>query len=56
MSVIRNSIILYILLLIIITIYKPELIKDNSCKMAITVIVVSIVSYYIFAFINYIIS
>lgn len=50
----RSSIILYLIILAIIVVYRPELIKNKKHKFMapVVILLVSILSYYIFAMLN----
>jgi hypothetical protein len=53
-SPLRNAIILYIILAITIFTFKPKLIQNNDNKylISIIIIIISVISYYIFAILN----
>jgi glucose uptake protein GlcU len=50
----RSSIIFYIIILLFLTIFRPKLIKnkDNKYILPIIVLLISTISYYIFAVLN----
>jgi hypothetical protein len=50
----RSSIILYLIILAIIVVYRPELIKNKKSKFMapVVILLVSILSYYIFAMLS----
>jgi hypothetical protein len=54
-SYIKNAITLYLIFILAIILYKPNLINDSKNKTLLTIyiIIFSIISYYIFSVINY---
>lgn len=49
---IRNAVIMYIILLLVLSFWKPEMIRETGCSLPVAVVILSVSVYYIMAIID----